>query len=175
MSNDKSKTCFWLNIYNFLVIFTIIHKKEIASNYYEWYRFLKNSYFDIGGYEISLYEIENCLLTENEISFNRYGEHLHFKKDDYRSCLKINNIPTFTIYGISIPTKTSPPLRIYFPNNLNDLLKLNAIDFYSRNINIDMDNFILSVPEVIEWVDPKFMDNIKKYEEYVYYFLFDLD
>lgn len=105
------------------------------------------------------------MLTQNDISYNKYGEDTNFKKDDYRSCLIINNIPAYAIYGISIPTKTSPSLRIFFPNNLNELLKINAMDFYSRNINIDMDNCVLSVPEVIMWVDPKFIENIKYYEE----------
>ena len=106
------------------------------------------------------------MLTQNDISYNKYGEHTNFKKDDYRNCLIIDNIPFYTIYGISIPTKTSPSLRIFFPNNLNELLKLNAIDFFSRNINIDMDNCVLLVPEVIMWIDPKFIENIKYYAEY---------
>ena len=38
LKDIKSKTCFWLNIYNFLTIFGIIYKKEVLLNYYEWYR-----------------------------------------------------------------------------------------------------------------------------------------
>jgi hypothetical protein len=53
---------FWLNAFNFLTIFTILFKKEILMNNYEWYRFLKSSTYNIGGLEFSLYEIEYCIL-----------------------------------------------------------------------------------------------------------------
>ena len=62
ISNPNTSLCFWLNAFNFLTIFTIIYKKEILINNYEWYRFLKSSNFNIGGYEFSLYEIEYCII-----------------------------------------------------------------------------------------------------------------
>lgn len=165
LKNSKTKICFWLNVYNFLTIFTIIYKKEVLSNYYEWYRFFKNSYFYIGGYEVSLYEIENCILTNNLASQNIYGEVPVFKEDDKRKVLIIEGIDKYTNYGISIPTKSSPPLRIYFPNNLSELLKLNAIEFFTKNVNIDLDKNILLIPEYILWIDNKFSENLEHYEE----------
>ena len=46
--------CFWLNMFNFLTIFSAIIKCEYISNFYEWLRFLKNSCFTIGHFDISL-------------------------------------------------------------------------------------------------------------------------
>ena len=69
----KNYYCFWLNMYNFLTIFSVIYKCEIISNSYEWYRFLKNPYFTIGNFEISLYEMENNILREKIISDKIYG------------------------------------------------------------------------------------------------------
>jgi hypothetical protein len=166
LKNDKLKTCFWLNILNFLTIFTLIYKKEVLNSYYEWYRFLKNSYFNIGGYEVSLYEIENCILTNNTASQNIYGEVPLFKDDDKRKALKIEHIEKYTNYGISLPTKSSPGLRIYFPSNLPDLLTLNVIEYFSKNVNVDLEKNTLNVSEYITWIDPNW-ENIKKYNEYM--------
>jgi len=73
LMNDVLKTCFWINVFNFLIIFTLIFKREVPSNYYEWYCFLKNSYFSIGEFEMSLYEIENCILKNTFVYQNNYG------------------------------------------------------------------------------------------------------
>jgi hypothetical protein len=165
LMNDLLKTCFWLNLFNFLTIFTLIFKREVPSNYYEWYCFLKNSYFCIGGYEMSLYEIENCILKNTFVYQNNYGAVPIFNGDDPRKVLVINNLPKYTSYGISLPTFSSPGLRIYFPNNLVDLLKLNAIEFFTKNVQIDIDNYLIFIPEYINWSDPQFIDNVMKYEE----------
>jgi hypothetical protein len=165
LKTDRLKICFWLNIFNFLTIFTIIYKKEVMNNYYEWYRFLKNSYFNIGGYDISLYEIENCILTNNLASHNIYGETPMLKDEDKRKALQIDEIEKFTNYGIALPTKSSPNLRIYFPSNLPELLKLNVIEFFSKNINIDLDKNTLNISEYILWIDEMFVQNMNEYEE----------
>jgi hypothetical protein len=60
--NQNTALCFWINAFNFLTIFTIIYKKEILMNNYEWYRFLKGSNYNLGGFEFSLYEIEYCII-----------------------------------------------------------------------------------------------------------------
>lgn len=160
MTTVKSKTCFWLNIYNFLVIFTVIYKKEVISNYYEWYRFIKNSYYNIGGYDVSLYEIDTCILRGSQTSKNIYGEVYRFPDSDPKSILLLEKIEKDIFYGISLPTKSSPRLQVYFPNTLTELLKLNAIDYFNRGINVDMDSCMLTIPEYVTWVDPKIAEHI---------------
>ena len=85
--------------------------------------------------------------------------------DDPRKVLVINNLPKNSSYGISLPTLSSPGLRIYFPNNLVDLLRLNAIEFFTKNVQIDIENYLIYIPEYINWSDPQFIDHIMKYEE----------
>lgn len=163
--SNKCKFCFWLNIFNFLVIFSIIYKKEVLTNYYEWYRFLKNSYYNIGGYEISLYEIQNCILTQGKYSQNMYGEEVKFSETDPKSNLYIDSFEKYMIYGISLPTKSSVSLQIYFPSTLSNSLKMNAIEFFAKNINVDLDHNILEVPEYIMWIDPNFPERLDSYKE----------
>jgi hypothetical protein len=79
--------------------------------------------------------------------------------------LKIEHIEKYTSYGISLPTKSSPGLRIYFPSNLPDILILNAIEYFSKNVNIDLEKNTLNVSEYITWID-NYWENITKYKEY---------
>ncbi len=153
--------CFWLNLYNFLTIFAIIYKCEQMSNYYEWYRFLKNSYYQIGNCEISLYEIENGILRKNEISKRIYKEII--KGESIKNLPLIKQFNQIINFGISIPTNSSPCIRIYFPYNFIELLRLNGVEFFSRLIKIDLKNSIIELPEYLIWIEPNFIDNIENY------------
>ena len=167
LQNSKNKICFWLNLFNSLLIFAIIYKKEVLSNYYEWYRFLKNSYFDVGGIHITLFEIENFILTDGVYSENIYGEKPKVAFNDPKFNLKIdgNSVDKLIRFGIFLPTKTSPALKIYFPNSLSQLLKLNAIDYVAKFVNLDVDDKIFEYPEFVNWIDPIFVEKISEYKE----------
>lgn len=168
--SNSCRVCFWLNIFNFLTIFTLIYKKEILSNYYEWYRFLKNSYFNVGGFELSLYEIQNCILTQGMYSLSMYGERVKFTDDDPKNNLSFDltkepELKRYIIYGITFPTKSAPNLSIYFPSTVYNELKVTATEYLTKNINIDFDYKIISIGELILWSDPKFKENINYYKE----------
>jgi hypothetical protein len=156
----KNYYCFWLNMYNFLTIFSVIYKCEIISNYYEWYRFLKNSYFTIGNIEISLYEIESFILRDKIISDNIYGKIIN------NTQLNLPEIKKFDLlinFGISLPTISSPCIRMYFPMNFLESLKFNALEFFSRNLGIDIQNNTIQIPEYVNWIDSSFVENINSY------------
>jgi hypothetical protein len=158
----KNYYCFWLNMFNFLTIFSVIYKCEIISNYYEWYRFLKNSYFTIGDVEISLYEIESNILRDKAIVDKIYGKMV------YNNQLKLPNIEKFDKlinFGISLPTISAPCLRMYFPMNFLESLKFNALEYFSRNLGIDLQNKTIQIPELINWIDSSFIENINNYQD----------
>ena len=158
----KNYYCFWLNMFNFLTIFSVIYKCEIISNSYEWFRFLKNSYFTIGNIEISLYEIEIYILRDKAISDKIYG----YVFENYQ--LKLPNINKFNSminFGISLPTVSSPSIRMYFPMNFLESLKLNSSLFFSNNLKIDMQNNTIEIPEYMTWIEPNFIHDMNKYNE----------
>ena len=163
--NPNNYYCFWLNMYNFLTVFSVIFKCEIISNYYEWYRFLKNSYFDIGNLVISLYEIESYILRGREISKRIYTNIIDNTQFKIKQIDRIDN--SLINYGISLPTKSAPIIRIYYPFNFIDSLKINAIEFFSRNINFNSQNQNIEIPEYVIWIDPKFKENINKYKSFL--------
>ena len=156
--------CFWLNMYNFLTVFSIIFKCEVFSNFYEWNRFIKNSYFTIGNIELSLLEIETYILRDKAISDKIYGVKKYDSQLDLPKIPKYNNLINF---GISMVAMSSPSIRIYYPTNFNETLKFNMNEFFWRNIKIDFDKNELKIPEYLTWVEPNFVENIDKYKMYL--------
>jgi hypothetical protein len=163
---SKSKNnyyCFWLNLYNFLTVFSVIYKCEVVSNLYEWFRFLKNSYFTIGNVDISLLEIEAHILRDKNIIKNIYGISINNEK------LKLPNINKFDSvinFGISLPTFSSPDIRIYYPSNFIESLKYSASLYFSRNLKLDLNKGTIEIPEYIKMIEPNFDFNKKTYNEY---------
>lgn len=132
----------------------------MMTNYYEWYRFLKNSYFTIGNCEISLYEIENVILRSDEISKRIYGEVV---KNEIQNLPKLDYFDSIINFGISIPAVSAPALRIYFPCNFIFSLRLNCIEFFSRLLTIDLTTLKITLPEYLLFVEPNFIERIKLY------------
>ena len=155
--------CFWLNMYNFLTVFAIIIKCEGFSNKHEWNRFLKNSYFTIGNIVISLLEIEALILRDKSITDKIYGT----KKYEQLDLPKIQKYDNLINFGVSMVTNSSPSIRIYFPTNFDETLKLNMSEFFLRTIKIDVDNNELTIPKYLSWVEPNFLENLDKYKKHL--------
>jgi hypothetical protein len=60
--SNEQRTIFWINIYNFLCIYTLILKNEIPASEYQYNNILKNSYYNIGNYVISIESIEEIII-----------------------------------------------------------------------------------------------------------------
>ena len=155
--------CFWLNLYNFLTIFTLIYKCEVASNLYEWLKFLKNSYFTIGNIEISLLEIESLILRDKNIIKNIYGISVNNEK---LKLPKIDKFDSIINFGISLPTISSPDLRIYYPSNFIESLKYNTTLYFSKSLKIDLIDETIEIPEYLNIIEPNFNFSMEKYNEY---------
>ena len=125
---------------------------------------MKNSYFTIGNIEISLLEIETIILREKSISEKIYG---YKKYDSQLELPKIQKFDNIINFGISMLSSSSPSIRIYFPTNFMESLKLNATEFFWRSIKIDLDNNELTIPEYITWIEPDFITNLDKYKDYL--------
>ena len=170
---NKYQIAFWLNTFNFLLIFSIIYKKDVLITNYEWYKFKKNAYFNIGGYILSLFEIENILLKNNYISKKIYGEISDFPKGDLRNRFIVNDRIKFLNFAISEPMKTCNKLQIYFPQSLEKQIFKNTIDFFSKYIFIESKNYIIKIPEYLSWLEEEFINNLPYYKDVINYDIFN--
>ena len=171
--SDEHKTTFWLNIFNFLMIFAVIYRKENLLTYYEWHKLKKNSYFNIGGLNFSLYEIETTILRNNYMSKKLFSEFIDFPKGDSRNKFKLENTIKFLNYAISEPMTSSFKLQIYFPQTIEKQILKNAIDYFNSRIIVDGKHILVKIPEYLSWVDDNFLGNLNYYKEIMNNDVFD--
>ena len=170
---DNHKTSFWLNILNFLVIFAIIYRKENILTNYEWHKLKKNSYFNIGGFNFSLQEIEMNIIGNKNKSKTFYEEMTSFPRGDSRNKFKIDNPAKYVNFGIFEPMNYSFKLQIYFPQTIENQILKNAIDYFSSTIIFDGNNILVKIPEYILWVDDNFLKNLDFYKPIISDDIFD--
>ena len=170
---DEHKICFWLNIFNFLMIFAVIYRKEILLTYYEWHKFKKNAYFNIGGINLSLYEIETNILRNNYMAKKLFSEIIDFPKGDSRNKFKIEYNIKYLNFAISEPMTSSFKLQLYFPQTIEKQILKNAIDYFNSRIIIDGKNILVKIPEYLSWVDDNFLGNLNYYKPIINNDVFD--
>ena len=170
---DNHKTSFWLNILNFLVIFAVIYKKENILTNYEWHKLKKNSYFNIGGFNFSLQEIEMNIIGNNNKLKTFYEEMTSFPRGDSRNKFKIDNVVKYINFGIFEPMTYSFSLQIYFPQTIENQIMKNAIDYFSSKIIFDGKKIVVKIPEYLLWVDEHFLNNLELYKPLINKDLFD--
>jgi hypothetical protein len=137
----------------------------VPLTFYEWYRLIKNTYFKIGGFIFSLYEIECVVLKNTKVAKEVYGEIIHFKADDVRNNFIILSDYKYLPFCISIPCVSSPYLQIYFPNTLQKQILRNTIEFFNHRISVDMEKYLIKLPELLIWIEENFIDNLESFQE----------
>ena len=162
--SDEHKYAFWLNIFNFLMVFAVIYRKEILLTYYEWHKLKMNSYFNIGGINFSLYEIETNILRNNYMAKKLFSEIIDFPKGDSRNKFKIENSIKYINFAISEPMTSSFKLQLYFPQTIQKQILKNAIDYFNSRILVDGKNILVKIPEYLSWVDDNFLGNLNYYK-----------
>ena len=171
--SDEHKTTFWLNVFNFLMVFAVIYRKENLLTYYEWHKLKKNSYFNIGNINFSLYEIETNILRNNYMSKKLFSEIIDFPKGDSRNKFKIDSMIKYMNFAISEPMTSSFKLQIYFPQTIEKQILKNAIDYFNSRIIVDGKNILVKIPEYLSWVDDNFLGNLNYYKEIMNSDVFD--
>ena len=162
LTTYKTKICFWLNCFNFLLLFTIFYTKWNISDEKGWKSFFKNVKYNIGGNCYSFNDIQYILFHKIFFFSTAYKPSDAVKKNALDQKLNtINNSP-FSLY---IPTKEFFKPIIYEENMLEkDLLKRKINYIYSF---ITIDNKKINVTELFLNYEPNFFNNkvLSKYKD----------
>ena len=162
LTTYKTKTCFWLNCFNFLLLFTIFYTKWNISDEKSWKSFFKNVKYNIGGNCYSFNDIQYILFHKIFFFSAGYKPNEAVKKNVLDQKLNtINNNP-FSLY---IPTKEFFKPIIYEENNLEKILLKRKINYIYSFIKID--NKKINVTELFLNYEPNFFNNkvLSKYKD----------
>ena len=163
----KERVCFWVNCFNFLIIFTIIYKKWNINDKEGWKFFLQNVKYLIGNkyftFNDMLYLIyKKTLFFQSSYKVNDEIKKLRIDKtDDGKNIEK--KIPfIYNPFMIYIPTKDFKRPIILEEKNLENQINKIVKEYLDEFIIIDKDNTI-TLPELLIKYQPRFLNKEYKY------------
>ena len=149
----REKYCFWLNAFNFLVIYAIIYSGFQPQTFEQWDNMLFNCKFDIGRYKYSLYEIVVCFLKcynfhQSEIVVDLFLQKFLINED--------NVLINFCVY---LPIKEDFfELKVYKEEIFEEQTFQTALVFFKNNLKYDDELEEMVVSRYLERVFPMILE-----------------
>ena len=166
----KQRICFWVNCFNFLIIFTIFYKKWIINTKDDWKYFFQNVIYTIGGKKYTFNDMQYILFKRPLFFTSNYKSNDEIKKlrvdkaDDFKNIEKkfaLINSP-FMIY---LPTKEFLKPIIFYENELENQINNRTSEYLNKYIYKDEANNII-LPELLTDYSTRFL--YKEYKKYQY-------
>ena len=178
LTSVKERLCFWLNCFNFLLLFTIFYRKWNINTEKDWKYFFKNVKYDIGGVYFSFNDIMYVIYKKPLFFPSSYKTEDNLKKfrvdktDDAKNYEK-KHILLYNPFLLYLPNRRFFRPIIYEEHELDDQIE-NRIKFYiSSFVYVDKDNNIV-VPELLTNYQPNFLyRGLKKVQKYVQNYIYN--
>ncbi len=126
-------------------------------------KFLCSTSYCVGGYSLSLNEIEHAILRAplpppKSASSLPAASVPHFSKKDPRHILRLTKPEPLLSAILNCGSQSCPALRILFPISLGDDLATAAHQFFQCNVKVQMDRneYRVQIPRVIGWYSSDF-------------------
>ena len=159
----REKYCFWLNAFNFLVIYSIIYSGFQPQRFEQWDNLLFNCKVDIGRYKYSLYEIVVCFLKcynfhKSEITIDTFLQKFLIKEDN----VLIN-------FCVHLPIKDRFfELKVYKEEVFEEQTFQTALAFFKSNLKYDDELEEMVMSRYLERVCPMILEeDYKTFKLYI--------
>ena len=174
----RSRISFWLNCFNFLILFTIFYKKWNLNGQDDWKYFFKNVLFIIGGKNYSFNDMQYLLFKKPLFLCSSYKSNEMYKKfridktEDAKTMEKKYSL-LYNPFLVYLPTKDFPK-PIIFKENEFEYQFIERIKNYTSNfIYIEGNNIFL--PEHLTNYYPRFLyKEYKKFNQLIKYNIYYL-
>ena len=162
LKHEKEKICFWLNCFNYLLLFSIFYLKLNITKKEKWKNFLRCIKYKIGDDIFSLEDMLYILFQKNIFFPN---EDFVIFPDHVKSNFVNANVSPFLLY---IPNKEFFRPPIYEENNIDIDTEKRIVNHLFCLIRYDKDNKSLNISELIFIFEPEFLEEgKKKYKEFI--------
>jgi len=165
LTSHKAKICFWLNCFNFLLLYTIFYKKWNISGEKNWKNFLNNVKYNIGGYLLSFNDIQYIIFNKVYFFPTSYKPSDAVKSNLIFNKLKSeNNNNPFSLY---IPTKEFFKPIIYEENTIDIEINKRKINYLFNFLKVD--NKKINITELLLNYEPNFFNSkvVNKYKDII--------
>ena len=168
----KQRMTFWLNCFNYLVLFTIFYKKWNINTYEEWKYFLRNVRYNINGDAYSFNDIQYLIFNKVLFFQNNYQVNENIKNFRIQKAEDAKNfekkIPLlYNPFMIYLPIKGFNKPIIYEDNKLEIQINQRISGYFLNYVRIDYEKNIHYHELLINYY-PNFMSkDLKKFQSYI--------
>ena len=169
--NDR--ICFWLNCFNYLILFTMFYKKWKINNERDWTYFFENVKFLIGGNYYTFNDMQYILFKKILFFPNTYKGNDNLKKirvskaDDGKNLEKKYSL-IYNPFLVYLPIKGFIKPIIFDENQLESQFNQRTKDYLNTFIYFDAKNNGIIIPKLLNDYYPKFINGeIKAYQSFI--------
>ena len=170
--NCRERICFWVNCFNFLIIFTIIYKKWNLNKKEDWKYFFRKVKFLIGEKYFALIDMLYLLNKKSLLFQSNYKKNHNIKKMRVKKAYDAKNIEKvmpliYSPFMIYLPTKGFKKPVILEEKTLDSQINEIVRDYLNEFIIIDKFKDII-IPELLYDYQPRFLwKDYKKYQSFL--------
>ena len=172
LTSVKERLCFWLNCFNFLLLFTIFYKKWNINTEKDWKYFFKNIKYNIGGVYFTFNDIMYLLYKKPLFFSSSYKIDDNLKKyrvdktNDAKNYEKQHTL-LYNPFLLYLPNKRFFKPIIYREDELDAQINQRIALYLSSFVYVDKENNIV-VPELLTNYQPNFLyRGLKKFNCYI--------
>ena len=163
LKSSEDKMCFWINMYNALIVHALAVFGPATSTLQRLTWFGDVSY-TIGGYRFSANDIEHGILRGNAPSPASLWSILGisslakptFSSGDSRKQFALAQVDPRIHFALNCGAKSCPPIKVYRPDTLEQGLRSSAEAFCSSEVAFDTSTNTLQASSILKWYGTDF-------------------
>ena len=160
--SETEKLAFFINIYNALVIHAHVDK-GVPTTTYTRYKFFSSMSYNIGGYVLSLNDIENGILRANRASMaTLYMK--PFSKTDPRLKIMLSEVEPRIHFALNCGAKSCPPIKTFSGKEVLEQLDVATGAFLENDdaLYINDDKTEVRLTQLFQWYQVDFGESMSQ-------------
>jgi hypothetical protein len=168
---DTKKKCFsfWINCFNYLLIYKIFKNKLNLSDEKKWKTFFNESSFNIGGKNFSPNDIQYILFNKSYFVSSSYKPQEYVKNINIEKIggeLKLEEKEKRIPFMLYLPIKFFLRPSIYYEENIENEINERIKDYLNKCVSLDKKNCLIFSDILLKFNANIFGKEIKKYEKF---------
>ena len=166
--NTKIKyLSFWLNCFNYLILFTIFYRKWNINSEKKWKKFFKNVKYEIGGIYFSFNDMEYIIFKKPSFFSCTYRAPDDIKKlniEKINGDKKYDDYVRYTPFLLFLPIKKFLSPTLYDETNFENQVNLRIKKYINNFIYMDEKKHLCCSEILLKYESNIFGKGLKKYE-----------
>ena len=168
----KERICFWLNCFNYLILFTFFYKKWNIIAEKDWKYFFKNVKYKVGENNYSFHDMlyilyKNILFFPSSYKVNDNIKKYRVNKVDDAKIIEKKYPLLFNPFAIYVPIMGFIKPIIYDEHQLEKQFNQRIKEYFNNFLGIDYQKNII-MPELLLIYNPNFLyKEYKKYQMFI--------